>query len=137
VPPKVFDGEMNQLEVVEGGKSVGQQDDGLGGFQADEADGFNGMDHVLFPSEHGRVGQLQNLGRDRRVLRDELADFLQRASWRLHFLDDLGVGLERAGDLAHLGDKALHRFARQPGSWAKACSRTWSRVCALQGFKTW
>jgi hypothetical protein len=48
-------------------------------------------------------------------LRDQVAGFRQGAGRRLHFLDNLLAGLERTGDLAHLGDEALHRIAGQPG----------------------
>ena len=94
---------------------MGQQHDGLGRLQTNVADGVERLENLQFQAKDGRVGQLQHLGRYRRVLRDQIGDLFDGARRRAHFFHHLEISLRRAGDMVHLGDQPLHRLARQPG----------------------
>lgn len=119
VEPEFIDRKAGLGQTVEFGKSVGQEHEGAGGFQAEIGHGFGRLIYLQMQPEDGGVGQLEDFGSDGGILRDDFADGFDGSRRRFHFQSDTKVEARGAGDPTQFSDQGLSLGTGRPRSWGR------------------
>ena len=144
VEPEFIDRKAGPGQTVEFGKSVSQEHEGAGGFQAEIGHGFGRLIYLQMQPEDGGVGELEDFGSDGGILSDDFADGFDGSRRRFHFQSDTKVEAREAGDPTQFSDQGLSLGTGRPRSGGRVLVQSADQhrdVAWLQevmmGFRSW